>query len=410
MSRTVLVVSQRPLDLGGGGSARWSHLRRRLPEHGWRVVECSPPVGLTAAETSTDARAAHLAALRARIMGTAGRIIAPFAHLLQLEPEAFAPNNAWALTGRRVVRYAIERVRPDVVLATGPPPSALVVSTSVAAGTPTVLELRDLWAGNPFFDRGSRLLQTVEQRLFDRAEAVVTVTDTCAATLARLHPASQAKVHVLPNGFDPALLGRRSHTVDARGPAILIHAGALYGDRTAEAVVEALARPKLRGRARLELVGVVDARTERALKAHPDVEAIVEPPVSWEEAVSRTQRATIAVVINSPGTGGHMALPTKLFEALALGRPVLAITDPVSETARLLTRFGQDTGLAPPEDDGAIAAAVGRLLDDPPPPVPPEALGEFDRDRIAARYAELLDVVATRSSSRTVAGTTSSAR
>jgi len=33
--RTLLVVSQRPLDLGGGGSARWRHLSQALPRHGW---------------------------------------------------------------------------------------------------------------------------------------------------------------------------------------------------------------------------------------------------------------------------------------------------------------------------------------------------------------------------------------
>jgi glycosyltransferase involved in cell wall biosynthesis len=105
-----------------------------------------------------------------------------------------------------------------------------------------------------------------------------------------------------------------------------------------------------------------------------------------------------------------MALPNKLFEALALGRPVLALTSPGSDTALLLERLGQDAGLAAPDDPSAIAAAVERLLADPPPPVPPEALSEFDRDRIAERYAALLDEVATRSSSSTSSATTTSRR
>src|SRR5262249_2663388 len=33
--RTVLVVSQRPLEAGGGGSARWRYLRRALEARGW---------------------------------------------------------------------------------------------------------------------------------------------------------------------------------------------------------------------------------------------------------------------------------------------------------------------------------------------------------------------------------------
>jgi glycosyltransferase involved in cell wall biosynthesis len=136
----------------------------------------------------------------------------------------------------------------------------------------------------------------------------------------------------------------------------------------------------------------------------------VEPPVGWDEAIERVQAADVAIVINAPATGGDMALPGKLFEALALGRPVLALTRPGSDTARLLERLGQDAGVAPPEDPQAIAVAITRLLDEPPEVVAPEALAEFDRDLVAARYAALLDELASRSRSATSSGTTTSRR
>jgi glycosyltransferase involved in cell wall biosynthesis len=190
----------------------------------------------------------------------------------------------------------------------------------------------------------------------------------------------------------------------------LIHAGALYGDRTAESLLFALMRPELRERTRLELVGVIDPRTRRVVAGGAGVDVTVDPPVSWEEATARTAAADVAVVINAPGTGGDMAIPTKLYEALALGRPVLALARPGGETATLLERLGHGAGLALPDDPAGIAAAVERLLSDPPAPVPPERLAEFDADRIAARYAGLLDEVATRSSSATSSGTTFSRR
>jgi glycosyltransferase involved in cell wall biosynthesis len=105
-----------------------------------------------------------------------------------------------------------------------------------------------------------------------------------------------------------------------------------------------------------------------------------------------------------------MALPIKLTEALALGCPVLAIASRGSDTARLLERLGQDAGLATPHDPAAIAAALERLLTAPPPPPAPEALANFDSDRIAARYAALLDELATRSNTATSSGTTVSGR
>jgi glycosyltransferase involved in cell wall biosynthesis len=409
VDRTLLVVSQRPLELGGGGSARWRHLRRALRQHGWRVVECSPRVGLTTNESSTDPTAAWLAGQRAEVMAVAGRILDPFARVLRVKPEAFAPNNAWALTGRRLIRSAISRERPDVVLATAPPPSALLAAAAVAGEVPLVSELRDLWAGNPYFDRGSTILPALQRRALRRSAAIVTVTDGFRDGLLGVDPEIEQRLHVLPNGFDPALLAKRAPPTTREGPRTLIHAGALYGERTAESLLAALADPQLRGRAQLQLLGVTDPRTRRLL-ASTDVEVTVERPVSSEQAVERVLAADIAVVINAPGTGGDMALPSKLYEALALGRPVLALTGAGSDTALLLQRLGQDTGIAPPDDPAAIAAAIDRLFADPPPPVEPEALRDFDRDRVAARYAALLDEVATRSSSDTSSGTTDSRR
>jgi len=407
----VLVVSQRPLDLGGGGSVRWRHLQRELPKHGWKIVECAPRAGATAQDTSTNPRTASLAARRAQLMGAAGRVLDPFARVLRVQPEALAPNNAWAVTGRGLIRSAIERERPSVVLATAPPPSALLATAAVVDDIPLVMELRDLWAGNPYFDRGSPILSRLQGHALAHAQAVVTVSDGCRTNLLRLHPEIGQRLQVLPNGFDPSLLERRSERERPPGsPASLIHAGALYGDRTAEVLVAALGRPELRGRARLELVGVIDVRTHRALQTAPDLAAEVDPPVDWDEAVARMLAADIVVVINAPSTGGDMALPTKLYEALALGRPVLALTREGSDTARLLERLGQEAGLAPPGDPAAIAAAIERLLEAPPPPAAPEALAEFDVDRIAARYADLLDEVATRSSSSSSLGTTTSRR
>jgi glycosyltransferase involved in cell wall biosynthesis len=118
---------------------------------------------------------------------------------------------------------------------------------------------------------------------------------------------------------------------------------------------------------------------------------VVEPPTSWRAAVERVRDADVAVVINSPGTGGDMAAPSKLYEALALGTPVLALTAAGSETERLLERLGHAEGCAPPGDEEAVAAAVTRLLDAPPAPVDAAQLATFNRETVASRVAALLD-------------------
>jgi len=272
---------------------------------------------------TTDPRAARIAAQRARVMSVAGRVVDPIARIVGVKPEAFAPNNMWAFTGRRLVREALEREHPDVVVATTPPVSALFAAAAVTRNVPFIAEFRDLWAGSAYFDRGGKLLPGLQRRVLDSAAAVVTVTDGFRNRLLALHPEIAPRLHVLPNGFDPALLDRRAaRPPRGEGPAKLVFAGALYGTHTAEPLVEALARPELRGRAHLELVGVIDQRTRRAIAA-AGINATIDAPVSWEEAINRTLDADVAVVITTSSAGGDLAIPGKLYEALALGRPIL---------------------------------------------------------------------------------------
>lgn len=393
--RRLLLVSQRPIDFGGGGSVRWQFLQRELPRHGWEVSVVSARPSRSANEMSNKASVARLAAVRARVMSAAGVVLEPLVRPAGVRPEALAPNNLWALTGRRAVREALDRDRCDVVVATCPPPSAMLAAAGALRGraTPLVIDMRDLWAGNPQLDRGGRILPALERRAFARAGAIVTVTEGLRKQIGETHPDCAAKVSVIPNGFDPALLERRrprprTHEQDVT----LIHAGSLYGDRSAAALIEALARSRLAGRVRLELVGVIDQESRAtARRVGGRVKVALEPPVDWSEAIARTAAADIAVVINTPGVGGATALPGKLYEALALGVPVLALTPPESELARLLERLGQGAGVAPHDDVNMIAAAVERLAAAPPPPTAAELLEPWSRAGGTAAWASLLD-------------------
>jgi glycosyltransferase involved in cell wall biosynthesis len=393
--RRLLVVSHRPLE--AGGTTRWRHLARALPEHGWEVRAVTAPGGLTTDQTSTDPRVARLSELRARVMGRVGALARPaFRHLLGFQPEAFPPNALWSLTGRRAVRAALAEVRPHAVVATSPPPAALFAAAgSVPAGLPWIADLRDPWAGSPFYDAGGQVLTRIERRALARAAAVVAVTPPMLAELRARHPDLADRMRLLPNGYDPILLTDRPAAAPsfAGRRVTLIHPGTLYGGRTASALLAAMTEPDLRGRLRLELLGNVDAESEAALAARPpEVEVELVTPLPWEGAIARMRAADVVVVIQPSSLGDAIAWPVKAFEALALGKPVLSITGG-GAVEGLLRELGQDAGCARHDDPASIAAALRRLLAAPPAPVPAERLGAWDRAAIARDYAALLDEV-----------------
>jgi glycosyltransferase involved in cell wall biosynthesis len=389
--RRLLLVSHRPIE--AGGTTRWRHLARALPDHGWSVHAVTAPAGTTGDPTSTDPTVARRSQLRARAMRRVGALARPLSQrLLGVQPEAFPPNTLWSFTGRAPIRAALAELRPDAIVATSPPPAALFAAAATAGAVPLVADLRDPWAGNPFYDAGGRLLTRIERRALERADAIVAVTAPMLEELRERHPALAPRMRLLPNGFAPALLAGRPTQPprwDGR-PVTLIHPGTLYGGRTLAALVDAMTEPDLRGRLRLRLLGAPDDATAAAAAAHPDVDMEVLPPVEWEAAIEQVRAADVVVVAQPTELGDAIAWPVKTFEALALGKPILSITGG-GAVERLLGDLGQPAGCARHGDPASVAAALRRLLAAPPAPVPAERLAAWDRSRVAAGYAALLD-------------------
>ena len=371
--RRVLLVSHRPIDQAGGPAARWRSFSRHLPEHGWEVDVVSAPA---ADEFAAPAKAQR----RARVMEGVGKLADPVFRLAGLRPEAMPLSTLWVRRGTRETRRRLATGRYDAVLATGPPFSALIAARRAAGGTPLVVELRDLWAGNPAFDRGGPVLPRLESRVVDRAQAVIAVTPEAADDLRRRHPG--ARVEDIPNGFEPALLAMR--TTPTAGTTI-IHSGTLTKDRPLEPLLRAL-RPPLR----LVLHGYVAPEIHAELeRSGADVELV--PPSPWEEAVRRIADADVALVTQGRAAGDETAVAAKVYEYLALGKPVLCLSHG-GATEALLRRLDADQLVARLDDPASIEAALATINGGAlPPPVSPERLAQYERPRLAERLADLLD-------------------
>ena len=209
------------------------------------------------------------------------------------------------------------------------------------------------------------------------------MTPEAADDLQRRHPG--ARVEEIPNGFEPALVAMRT---PPSGGTTILHSGTLTKDRPLEPLLQAL-RPPLR----LVLHGYVAPEIRAEIeRSGADVELV--QPSGWEEAVRRMADADVALVTQGRGAGDETAVAAKVYEYLALGKPVLCLSHG-GATEALLRRLEADQLVARLDDPASIETALARITaGELPPPVPPEKLAPYERPRLAERLADLLDGLA----------------
>lgn len=253
-------------------------------------------------------------------------------------------------------RYAIVHVNnpPDFLLLAALVPKLL--------GARVVFDIHDLspdlftmrFEGRRGVGLVRRLLLAIEAWATRFADAVVTVHEPYRQELvARGVPVE--KTTVVLNGLDERLLPGKPRRSKDEGFLVSYH-GTLTPHYGVGLLLQAAAQvvdeiPKLR----VEIYGEGDALP--GLRAQASALGLAERVhfsgayLPLRAVLERVQRATVGVISNLPIERNRLALPTKLFEYVALGVPVVAadlptIREHFSEDEILFFRAGDATALA----------------------------------------------------------------
>ena len=316
------------------------------------------------------------------------------------------PEISWVPFGWRAGRKAGRRGEFDVVYSTASPISAHIVAGLIKRSThrPWVADFRDPWIGNPFAAdlRGlkGRLQRRTERWIVSRADRVVVVVEGMRDMFVERYPDQADKFVCIPNGYDRADIAGLEPVKGEPGHFTILFAGSLYRPGELDAFlggVERLVarRPDLRERLRVQFVGSVSPDNRHVADLYTTGDRL-RGVVSFEGFVPRRQAlarmagadALLQLMTDGPGTG--MFVGGKLYEYLAVDRPILAVMPP-GEGRRLVESV--PTGRVADVEPGSVADALEQLLDDPPLPARSDPTGRYDRANLAGELATLLDQV-----------------
>ncbi len=333
-----------------------------------------------------------------------------------------APN---AGTGRRIlnfVSYLLSAVlaslrlpRPDVVVATSPQFFCgwAGVLVSRLKRVPLVLEIRDIWpesieaVGAMRNRRLLRLLEVLERWMYRAAAEIVTVGDGYRAKILEKVDVTD-RISVIMNGVDLKKYAPRGPDVQwlrawrLEGKFVCSYIGTLGMAHGLEVVVEAAKALKRKGRDDIRFCLVGEGAMKSRLAELADREGVGDLVV----LTGQLPKEIVPVVLAS----SHACLihlkkcqlfetvvPSKVFEAMAMGRPIImGVRGPARD---IVLQSGAGLEMEPDSaesllqavetlaDDRQLLARLGRTARQ-------RVASDFNRDVLATRFLETMERVA----------------
>jgi len=265
--------------------------------------------------------------------------------------------------------------RPDVIVATSPQFFCACAGflASKLLRRPWLFELRDIWPESIVAVGAMRnrllirLLEAIELRLYDDAERIVAVTEAFKANLLR-RGVPEGKVEVVPNGIvpdswapgDPSVL-RSELGLDAR--FVVSYVGTHGMAHNLDTLLDAA--ELLRDESDVHVVTVGEGaefdrlRRTREERGLSNVTMVGQVP--HDRAKSYLLASDVLIVLLRKAALFRTVLPSKVFEAMAAGKPIILGVE--GEAKRVVESAGAGLCIEP-ENARELADAVVRLKSD----------------------------------------------
>lgn len=412
MKRVLMIAFHFPPVWGSSGVQRSLRFAQGLPELGWQptVISAHPRAyertsNELLADVPASVQVVHAFAFDAVRKLSVGKRYPGFV----ARPDRWWP---WRLGGV-VEGLKLVRERPfDVIWSTYPIPTAHQIAATLHrhTGIPWVADFRDPMAqdGYPEDPKTWRAFKGIEERTVSNAlRSVFTTPGAARDYRERYRDVPEERFAVIENGYDEQTFVAAQAQVRRADPLVpgkitLLHSGIVYpSERDPTQLLQALAALKAGGVIDQTNFSVRfrasehDALLQR-LASECGVTELIEllPPVPYAAALEEMLRADALLVLQASNCNAQ--IPAKLYEYLRAQRPILALTDPIGDTAQVVLRAGVPT-VAALDSATEIAALIRRFVTEPDRRptwiATPESVRLSSRQARTIELAHLLDGV-----------------
>jgi glycosyltransferase involved in cell wall biosynthesis len=391
--RTLLLVTYHFPPSAASGSFRLLGFARHLLPRGWRTVVVAPP---SMPYESVDEE------LGRKVPPETAVYPAPFPKGNRLT-RRFVPDSIWFPGAWKACRRALAAEKPEAVLTSSPPHAVHVLGRLLKSryGLPWVVDFRDPWTyghGRPRQRNWVAHGEAIKEKIVLRAaDAIIVNTPRARAALANDLPAFAAKMHVIPNGYDPESFPLEETPRTSPTALSIVHTGEIYAGRDPRPFFDALLGMQLPpGTPPLQVTFLgnsTDPRHDWPKEVQSrGLENVIHfaGRVDYAQALKVMQNADILLLLD--GVDRRVGIPAKLYEYFGARRPILALAKE-GDISWALAKSGVCYRLAHPANPAQIRQALTELLstaaDNSNANQPVSE--DFTRSRLAGQLAGVLD-------------------
>ena len=310
----------------------------------------------------------------------------------------------WIKPSIRYLTNYLKENPVDAMVSTGPPHSMHLIALGLKKNLniPWLADFRDPWTNIDFFDKlmltqlADEKHKRLEKSVLKTADAVVTVSWNWAKDFEAM---VSKKINVVTNGFDPDDFSNVEFKPGEKFD--IVHIGSMNKDRNPTIFWEALHELIKEGgtfskELKLTFIGQTDFsvfETLEKLKLDVYAEKISYKP--HDELMSSAGNASILLLPLNKTPNVNGIVPGKIFEYLALKRPIFCIGPDDGDSARIIHQC--KAGIVVGFDDmqkmksGILKFYADLKLDKRITPENDEARNTYSRKKLTGEIAALLD-------------------
>lgn len=280
----------------------------------------------------------------------------------------FDANWSWYLSAGGTTLRLARRFRPEVIYSTGGPVTAHIAGQRVAkeTETPWIAEFQDpLRTGSSERNaRESAMHRKTEQLVADNADVVIYLTKKLlGSTMERL--SFKGTVEAIYAGAPPFHPSPRTDSVKNTERLTLVHIGTLSSTRNLKGLLAGLdilkdMDPDVLDHLGIYQYGHADKHVETSSRQYPE-HVHLGGRVSHEEALEIMESSDVLLLVQDISDISCETIPSKVYEYLHSGCPILGLVYRNPELTRILEDHGHIS--VEVDDPPAIALALIDLVD-----------------------------------------------